>query len=126
MTALQQEQARASLRELIRHVSEHSSEDLDGITYQELARRIGRLNQRRQGHGHGMGTILGIMGHLLEDLEGGWKEWGEAVPQIQSLVVLKRGGSARLPDEGIRDFWTEYPSFSEKKSGIKFEPGICR
>lgn len=123
MTSLQQEQAHACLRELIKHVFEHSVEDLDGLTYQELARRIDRLNKHGQGHGHGIGAVLGIMGHLLQNLEGGWTEWGESVPHIQSLVVQKSGTSAGLPDEGIKEFWPEYPRLSreEKRNKVRAE-----
>lgn len=113
-------QAKDSLHELVKHVFSHSLENLEGISYQELATRIGRLNKHGDGHGHGMGKVLGIMGHLLQDLEG---EWGEPIPHIQSLVVNKVGSLKGLPDEGIKEFWPDYPMFSreEKQNKVRAE-----
>lgn len=104
--------AKSSLYELVLHVFAHSLETLEGITYQELARRIGRLNKHGEGHGHGMGKVLGDMGHILQSLEA---EWGEPIPHIQSLVVNKAGQLQGLPDEGIREFWPRYPSLSREE-----------
>ena len=94
-----QSEPERSLAELVKHVFKHSSDSLEGITYQELAGRIDRLNKHGIGHGHGMGDVLGKMGHLLQDLSG---EWGESIPHIQSLVVQKTGGLKGLPDDGIQ------------------------
>ncbi len=104
--------AKGSLHELVRHVFSSYFESLRGITYQELARRIGRINKHGVGHGHGMGKVLGEMGHLLEQLEG---EWGEPIPHIQSLVINKQGPLTGLPDEGIREFWPKYPDLSKQE-----------
>ena len=67
-----QSEPERSLAELVKHVFKHSSDSLEGITYQELAGRIDRLNKHGIGHGHGMGDVLGKMGHLLQDLSGEW------------------------------------------------------
>lgn len=109
-------QARKSLRELILHVFIQSNGELSGITYQELAKRIHRLNKYGEGHGHGMGKVLGVMGHLLQDLEG---EWGETIPHIQSLVINKAGSLKGLPDEGIEEFWSDYPDLNKKEKQLK-------
>lgn len=98
--------AREALVELVRYVFEHRNKCLEGITYGDLAKRIGRVNRTGQGHAHGMGQVLGAMGHLLQGLEGAWRE---PIPKIQSLVVLKSGPDRRLPDVGIREFWPDYP-----------------
>lgn len=115
-----QDLATSSLHELVKHVFRHSLDTIQGVTYQELARRIGRLNKHGQGHGHGMGKVLGDMGHYLQDLEG---EWGEPIPHIQSLVVNKRGPLRGLPDEGIKEFWPGYPDLSreEKRNKVRAE-----
>jgi hypothetical protein len=67
-----------------------------------------------------MGRVLGKMGHLLQGLEG---EWGEPIPQIQSLVVQKTGNGKNLPDDGIREFWPDYPNMShaEKEARTRIE-----
>lgn len=78
------EHARASLSILVEHVFSHRDGLIEPLFYSQLAERIGRLNKHGQGHGHGMGNVLGRMGRLLNDVEG---EWGEGIPHIQSLVV---------------------------------------
>lgn len=112
--------ARNSLVQLVGHVLVHQSGLIKGITYSDLAFRIGRLNSRGEGHGHGMGLVLGDMGHLLEGLEG---EWGEPIPHIQSLVVNKAGHNRGLPDDGIKEFWPDYPTMTraEKENRTRVE-----
>jgi len=67
-----------------------------------------------------MGRVLGVMGHLLKDVEG---EWGEHIPHIQSLVVNKTGYWRGLPDDGIKEFWPDYPALSrdEKRNKVRTE-----
>lgn len=110
--------ARLAIRELVRHVS--SSHPLEGITYKELAKRIGRLNKHGEPHAHGMGRILSSMGHMLNVVK---KELNKPVPCIQSLVVKKSGKLKGLPDDGMREFWSDYPSLSkeDKISRIRAE-----
>jgi hypothetical protein len=57
-----------------------------------------------------MGAVLGKMGHLLESIED---EWGDTIPHIQSLVVNKTGSLRGLPDEGIKEFWSNYPELTK-------------
>jgi hypothetical protein len=114
------DQAKRSLYELVKHVFYHSSGTIEGITYQELATRIGRINKHGMGHGHGMGWVLGEMGHLLQNLEG---DWGEVIPHLQSLVINKAGQLKGLPDDGIKEFWPEYPGLTreEKRNKVRME-----
>ncbi len=109
----------ASLQALIQHVF-HSTDTLESITYGELAERIGRLNRHGVGHGHGMGKVLGDMGHRLQEVE---KKWGKPIPHIQSLVVNKIGPLQGLPDDGIKEFWKDYPSLTmeEKINKVRIE-----
>ena len=48
---------------------------------------------------------------------------GRAIPHIQSLAVLKTGTNAGLPDDGIKEFWPDYPNMSqaEKRRRVKTE-----
>lgn len=110
------QQAHDSLLELVKHVFEHRDGHITGITYEELAFRIGRLNKHGKGHAHGMGGVLGRMGHLVQGLEG---EWGEPIPHIQSLVVQKTGAGKNLPDDGIKEFWPDYPNMSRNEKATR-------
>jgi hypothetical protein len=105
---------------LVEFVFNHRDGLISGVTYEQLAFWIGRINRNGIGHGHGMGGVLGRMGHLLQGLEG---EWGEPIPHIQSLVVQKSGKFEGLPDEGIREFWPDYPQMTrqEKLDRVRIE-----
>lgn len=112
--------ARASLLKLVEHVFTHRDGIIQPLYYNELAQSIGRLDKHGRGHGHGMGSVLGKMGHLLKDIEG---EWGEPIPYIQSLVVNMTGKLKELPDDGIKEFWPDYPelSYVEKANRTRIE-----
>jgi hypothetical protein len=109
-----------SLLRLVEYVFNHRDGLIKGVPYQTLATWIGRVDKHGVGHAHGMGVVLGKMGHLLQGIEG---EWGEDIPPIQSLVVLKNGPNKGLPDEGIREFWSDYPQLSraEKVNKVRAE-----
>lgn len=113
-------EARECLVALVRHVFSERGGPLTPVTYQELAARIGRLNKHGVGHGHGLGQVLGIMGHLLERIDSGW---GEGIPKIQALVVNKSGPLRGLPDSGFKEFWPGYQRMNrdEKERHVKAE-----
>jgi hypothetical protein len=114
------QQPRDSLLKLVEYVFSHRDGLIDGVTYRMLATWIGRLNKHGVGQAHGMGDVLGRMGHLLQGIEA---EWGERIPHIQSLVVQKTGSFKGLPDEGIREFWPDYPNMSyiERMNRVRIE-----
>ena len=122
MTVAAEDYARSCLVNLIKHVFEHRGGLIDGLTYRELAKRINRLNKHGLGHPRGMGALLGKMGHMLEGIEG---SWGEPIPHLQSLVVLKSGPLKGLPDDGIKEFWCEYPQMTrtekENKTQVEYK-----
>ena len=107
--------AEKSLYELVKYVFSHSLETIEGISYEDLAFRIGRRNKHGKGHGRGMGKVLGEMGRILRRLDGKWEEPMPHIPHINSLVVSKSGPSKGLPDEGIKEFWPEYPKLSRRE-----------
>ena len=115
-----EQQARSSLSQLVAHVYQHQNGPISGLTYQQLASRIGRLNKHKKAHARGMGNVLGKMGHLLQGLEGAW---GEPIPHIQSLVIMKSGPNRSLPDDGIKEFWPQYPDLTkpEKENRVRRE-----
>src|SRR6266705_1803014 len=118
--ATTEKRPRQALVKLVQYVFDHRDGLIQGMTYEALAARIGRTNKHGIGHAHGMGNVLGKMGHLLQGIEG---EWGEPIPHIQSLVVQKTGPNRNLPDEGIREFWPEYPKMTrtEKMNRLMIE-----
>jgi hypothetical protein len=112
--------ARLALRELVKLVLDQQHRkggELQPIRYGELSQRIRRT--RRQ-LGVGMGAVLGVLGHELEELG---TRTGEAIPLIQTLVVLKRGKSAGLPDKGMDEFWKGYSLLAEnqKRERVRHE-----
>ncbi len=120
LTSISDEQARDSLAALIKYVFEHRDGLISGLTYEALAERIGRKNKHDVPFARGMGQVLGRMGHMLQGLEG---EWGERIPHLQSLVVLKSGPDRGLPDVGIKEFWSGYEQMSrfEKENKLHAE-----
>ncbi len=103
-----EELAGRCLVELVNHVLAHQGRTLVGITYEDLARRIGFLNKNRDPHPR-LGKVLGKMGHKLENIEG---VFPEGIPHIQALVVMKRGKNRGIPDDGIKEFWDGYDRLS--------------
>jgi len=116
-----EQQARSSLSQLVAHVYQHQNGPISGLTYQQLASRIGRLNKHNKPWAHGMGDVLGKLGHLLQGLDEG--AWGEPTPCIQSLVIMKSGKNRGLPDDGIKEFWPDYSDLTrpEKENRVHRE-----
>lgn len=98
------ELANKCLVELVRHVLAHQDRTLDGITYQELARRIEFLNKHNEPHPR-LGSVLGKMGRDLQSIDA---DFPEGIPHIQALVVVKSGKNRGVPDDGIKEFWDGY------------------
>ena len=104
------------LVELVRYVSSYQGKILVGITYQDLARRIGFFNKNNDPHCR-LGASLGKMGHLLERVDLGWNE---EIPHLQALVINKK---TRIPDDGINEFWKGYENLprAEKENKARTE-----
>jgi len=110
-------EAKKCLRSLVEHVFNHPDGLITTLTYKDLARKISRFDKNGNPHAHGMGDVLGKMGHILGDLSTEWA--GEEIPHIQSLVVNKGYPLKGLPDVGIKEFWPEYPSLSKNEKASK-------
>ena len=105
------QRARQCLPALVEHVFRSESDTPSPVTYERLAELIGRLRTRTQlPHARGMGKILGCLGHMLLDLQA---KRGIRIPEIQSLVVNKSGPLKGFPDDGIKEFWKDYPKMSK-------------
>lgn len=111
-------ETRQILVELVQWVREHSGDALVPLTYEELARRIGRFNKHNQPHAHGLGLALGKVGNLVQRHADGW---GEPVPCLTSIVVQKTGANRGIPDDGIKEFWPDYPKLTREEKQNKSE-----
>jgi len=110
-----------SLSKLIEHVFLCAPNSPTPLTYEQLAESIGRLRTISQlPHPRGMGKVLASLGHMLLDLQ--IKE-EIRIPEIQSLVVNKNGRLKGFPDDGIKEFWPDYPKMSKaaKTDRLKVE-----
>ena len=110
-----EELAAKCLVELVKHVLAHQNRTLVGITYEELARRIGFLNKHGEPQSR-LGKVLGKMGHELETIEAAVPE---GIPHIQALVVVKSGKNRGIPDDGIKEFWDGYDRLSRTEKENK-------
>ena len=99
-----EELADKCLTALVAHVLAHQDRTLVGVTYEELARRIGFMDKNGQPQPR-LGKVLGKMGHVLETIE---PRFPEGIPHIQALVVVKSGKNRGIPDNGIKEFWDGY------------------
>lgn len=100
----QDELAEKCLVKLVKHVLAHQNRTLVGITYEELARRIGFFDKNGDPQPR-LGKVLGRMGHMLERAQPAFQE---PIPHIQALVVVKSGKNRGVPDDGIKEFWDGY------------------
>lgn len=110
-----EELAKKCVVELVNHVLAHQDRTLVGITYEDLARRIGFLNKHGEPHPR-LGKVLGKMGHKLETVEAAFPE---DIPHIQALVVVKSGRNRGVPDDGIKEFWDGYERLSRAEKENK-------
>lgn len=110
-----EELAEKCLTALVIHVLSHQDRTLVGITYEELARRIGFMDKNGQPQPR-LGKVLGKMGHMLETIEPCFPE---GIPHIQSLVVVKSGQNRGIPDDGIKEFWDGYDLLSRAEKENK-------
>lgn len=115
--ATQEDLARKCIGELIREVFAHRRGQLRPVSYDELARRIGHVTAEGKPVAVGMGGILSVTGHLLEDVAD---EWGGRVPYLTALAVAKEGRpDAGLPSPGMREFWPTYPDLTREEKARK-------
>lgn len=110
----QEELAEKCLIELVRHVFLFGR-SVGGITYEELASRVGLLNRHGDPHPR-LANVLGKMGHRLEAVA---QHFPEGVPHIQALVVSKTGKNRGIPDDGIKEFWRGYDRLSRTEKENK-------
>jgi hypothetical protein len=110
-----EELAERCLVALVSHVLAHQDRPLVGLTYEELARRIGFLDKNGDPQAR-LGKVLGKMGHKLEAIE---VTFPEGIPHIQSLVVGKGGPNRGIPDDGIKEFWDGYDRLSRAEKENK-------
>ena len=116
-SSITDEQARDCLVALVRHVYRQRDGVLETLTYEDLAKLIHRLNRHGQPAARGMGQhVLGRMGEWLQGLSA---QWGEPIPYIQTIVVLKSGSTRGLPDVGIEGLWPGYSAMTRSEKEAK-------
>lgn len=81
------------------------------ITYGEIAKEINYPEPYTGSNfANRIGKTLGVMGHCIKEIKA--PDWIGRTPYIQSLVVAK---STKLPSDGLKEFYPQYPYLSKKK-----------
>lgn len=103
-------EARKCLDFLVKWIKNYDGGD-KYITYGYLAKEIEYPEPYNGSHfGKRIGTTLGIMGHLFDNIEV--PDWKGPIPYIQSMVV---GQNTKLPSDGLKEFKIDYPNLSTEK-----------
>ncbi|MBW8012768.1 MAG: hypothetical protein FVQ83_16240 [Chloroflexi bacterium] len=93
---------------LINHIKNFSGGD-KFITYGELAKSLGYPEPHRGNlFSANIGETLGLMGHMFDEVVIEGKE----VPFLQALIVNQ---SYKIPSNGFKEFYPDYPNLSTKK-----------
>jgi hypothetical protein len=91
------------------------------LTYEDLAGMVQRLNKHDMPAARGMGDVLGTAMEMIEaavpDID---------VPYLTTIVVLKTGEHAGLPDVGVRARWPGYSTMTDDEKFAKVENEYVR
>jgi hypothetical protein len=90
---------------LVDHVLQQTDEVMETLTYEELARRLGRRNKHGQPAGRGLGVVLG---RAMELIDRATSHMDSAPPYLTTVVVAKTGSDKGLPGIGVRERWRGY------------------
>ena len=102
--------AKKSVGFLINHIVNFKSGN-KFVTYGDLAKAIDYPKPHTGSNfGSKIGTTLGVMGHLVEEVV--IDNWIGRVPFLQALVVRQ---DTKLPSTGLREFKTDYPDLDKEK-----------
>lgn len=107
---------------LVEHVRLQKDGVLNPLTYSDLALYIGRLKPDGSPMALGMGEVLGVVVELIHNATADWPVESRP-PHITTIVVLKSGRDAGLPDDGVKGFWPgfELMTAAEKRAKINDE-----
>lgn len=106
---------------LVAHVFRQRDDVMRVLTYEDLAAMVHRLNKRNMPAERGMGGVLGTATEMIEAAMPGID-----VPYLTTIVVLKTGERAGLPDVGVRVRWPEYSTMTEDEKFAKIENEYAR
>lgn len=81
---------------LVAHVFRQRDDVMRVLTYEDLAGMLQRLNKHDMPAARGMGSVLGTAMEMIEAALP-----GTDVPYLTTIVVLKTGEHAGLPDVGV-------------------------
>lgn len=89
---------------------------MEKMTYQELARRLNRVDKHGEPAALGLGRILGL---AMEHVDGAARQLGWVVPFLTSIVVSKTGKGKGLPSDGVRERWAGYDRLTRAEKADK-------
>ncbi len=101
---------------LIDHVLRQTDSVMEKMTYQELARRLNRVDKHGEPAALGLGRILGL---AMEHVDGAARQLGWVVPFLTSIVVSKTGKGKGLPSDGVRERWAGYDRLTRAEKADK-------
>jgi hypothetical protein len=106
---------------LVAHVFRQRDDVMRVLTYEDLAGLVQRLNKHDMPAARGMGGVLGTAMEMIEAAVPSID-----VPYLTTIVVLKTGEHAGLPDVGVRLRWPRYSTMTEDEKFAKVENEYAR
>lgn len=104
---------------LVAHVFRQRDDVMRVLTYEDIAGIVHRLNKHNMPAERGMGGVLDTAMEMIEATMPGID-----VPYLTTIVALKTGERAGLPDVGVR--WPEYSTMTEDEKFAKVENEYVR
>lgn len=107
---------------LVDHVLRQTDEVMQKLTYNELARRLHRLNKHGLPAAKGLGVVLG---RAMEHIDRAAAP-GAAAPYLTTIVVAKNGPDKGLPGVGVRERWHGYDLLTRAEKADRIEAEYTR
>jgi hypothetical protein len=101
---------------LVEHVLRQTDEVMQTLTYEEVARRLGRFNKHNQPAARGLGVILG---RAMEHIDSATAP--STAPYLTTIVVAKGGRDKGLPGVGLRERWHGYDLLTRAEKADRIE-----
>lgn len=108
--------ALACIPVLVEHVLRQTDEVMQTLTYEEVARRLGRFNKHNQPAARGLGVILG---RAMQHIDSATAP--STAPYLTTIVVAKSGPDKGLPGVGLRERWHGYDLLTRAEKADRIE-----